>query len=101
MRVFTHLVKLDKDMPLTRGQVLMIVAMEDGCLVRDIVQRTGLNQSSVARSLAFLGDKPVRGNKEGLRWVELRPDYSDPRRVTCHLTSKGKTLMSEITSLLE
>ena len=88
-------------MPLTRGQVFMIVALDDGCLVRDIVQRTGLNQSSVARSLAFLGDKPVRGNKEGLKWVEMRPDNNDPRRVTCHLTSKGKTLMSEITALLE
>lgn len=100
MRVITHLVRFDKDMPLTRAQVLLVVAMSDGCLVRDITQRTGLNQSTVARSLAFLGDKPVRGNKEGLHWVKMVPDHDDPRRVRCHLSDKGKQVMAELEDMI-
>jgi DNA-binding MarR family transcriptional regulator len=101
MRVFTHLVKHDKDMPLTRGQVLMVIAMRPDCLVRDIMQATGLSQSTIARSIAFLGDKPVRGNKDGLKWVEMRPDKEDPRRARINLTAKGKSLMAEIENLME
>lgn len=100
-RVITHLSQHDKDMPLTRASVLLVVALNRDCLVRDITTRTGLNQSTVARSLAFLGDKPTRGDKEGLRWVEMRPDHEDPRRVRCNLTAKGEKLMAELSDLME
>lgn len=100
LRTATYLVKYDRDMPLTRMQVLLIVMLKEGCLVRDITARTGLNQSTVARSLGFLGDKPVRGQKEGLGWVEMRPDHEDPRRVRCYLTPKGKQVTMEIETLV-
>lgn len=101
LRVMTRLVQYDKDMPLTRAQVLLIIALKDGCLVKEITDRTGLNQSTVARSIALLADKPVRGLKEGFKWVETRQDHEDPRRVRCHLTPKGKQLITEIEDLLE
>lgn len=100
-RVITHLSQHDKEMPLTRASVLMVVALNPNCLVRDITQRTGLNQSTVARSLAFLGDKPSRGAKEGLMWVEMRSDEEDPRRVRCNLTQKGRKLIAELEDMME
>lgn len=99
LRVATRLLKSDKDMPLTRVQVLLIISLRDGCLVKDITSRTGLAQSTVARTLAFLGTKPVRGVRDGLNWVETRPDHEDPRRVRCYLTPAGKRVMLEIEDL--
>lgn len=100
MRALTNLVGYDKDMPLTRVQVLLVIALNDGCLVRDIVDRTGLNQSTIARTLALLGDKPVRGQKEGFRWVTQRADHEDPRRSRCYLTPTGKAVMAQVDDLL-
>lgn len=100
-RVIMHLFNHDKDMPLTRASVLLIVASKPDCLVKDITTRTGLNQSTVARSLAFLGEKPTRGEKVGLGWVEMRPDEEDPRRVRVNLTAKGQRLMAEIEDMME
>jgi len=101
LRVLTHLAQHDKDMTITRAQVLLIVALKPDCLVRDITRRTGLNQSTVARSLAFLGAKPTRGAKEGLQWVSMRPDIEDPRRLRAALTPKGEALIAQIDELME
>jgi DNA-binding MarR family transcriptional regulator len=101
LRVLTHIAQRDKDMTITRAQVLLIVALNPECLVRDITRRTGLNQSTVSRSLAFLGAKPTRGAKEGLQWVVVRPDEEDPRRVRVALTAKGEALASQIDELME
>jgi DNA-binding MarR family transcriptional regulator len=91
-------------MTLTRLQVLLIVARKgarEGVLVRDIVTSTGLNQSTVARILAHLGEKPLRGHKHPLDWIEMVPDHEDPRRVRCQLTKKGATVLAEIEQLME
>ncbi len=104
LRVSTHLLKYDREMTLTRLQVLLVVARKagrDGVLVRDLTTATGLNQSTVARILSHLGQKPLRGHKHPLDWVTMVPDYEDPRRVRCQLTKKGQTVMAEIEQLLE
>lgn len=100
-RVIVHLFQHDKEMPLTRASVLLYVANNPDCLVRDITKRTGLNQSTVARSLAFLGDKPTRGEKDGLQWIAMTPDHEDPRRLRVNLTAKGERLMADINDLME
>lgn len=100
-RVATHLSKHDDAMPLTRLQVFLYVALNEGCLVVDIQKRVGIDKSSVTRNLALLSNKPVRGVKDGLRWVEVQPDHEDPRRVRCFLTSTGKQLVDELNDLME
>lgn len=104
LRVITHLLKYDKEMPFTRIQVLLLVAKDTtgkGVLVRDLRKHTGLNQTTIARALALLGDKTSRGQKHPLQWVAMRPDPDDPRRVLCSLTPKGETALAEIEQLLE
>lgn len=102
LRVVTHLRRTDKEMPMSRLQVLLLVAKagEEGALVRDIVKASGIVQSTVARSLAHLEDTKVRGNTEPLGLVRTFPDPEDPRRVRCVLTDKGKTLLSDIENLM-
>ncbi len=106
LRVTTHILKYDNEIPVTRLQVLLLIARNSrnkdgqGLLVRDIVKHTGLNQSTIARSLGLLGEKTVRGQKDPLRWVELIDDYEDPRRKRCLLTPKGEQVIREINELL-
>lgn len=101
LRLINHVLRYDGEMTLTRLQIFMVVADNDGCLVRDIVLRTGLHQSTVARQLAILGEAPKRGSKVALRWVEMRPDHEDPRRVRCYITLLGRKVLSEIETLVE
>lgn len=100
LRVATRLTDLDKDMPLTRLQVLLIVAMIPGCTVKEIVRRTGLNQSTVSRSLALLSDRPVRGQKDGFGWVVTRRDPRDSRRCLCYVTRSGEKMLTELENLV-
>lgn len=103
MRVASHLKKYDTEMNMTRLQVLLVVSRKttDGVLVKDIVTATGHNQSTIARTLAHMGQKPVRGQREALNWITSSPDYEDPRRVRLFLTPKGRTVINEIEELME
>lgn len=103
LRVATHMKKYDSEMTMSRVQVLLLIAgaNEDGALVRDLTKRTGLNQSTVARILSHLGEKPLRGHKEALNWITTTPDHEDPRRVRCVLTPRGQTVVAEIETLLK
>ena len=99
--VITHLSTYDKEITMNRMAVFLFIARKDGCLVRDITTAVGLNQSTVARLLGILGDKPVRGKRDGMQWVEMRPDDEDPRRVRCFLTPQGRTVVAQIENILE
>ncbi|WP_170402953.1 MarR family winged helix-turn-helix transcriptional regulator [Ruegeria arenilitoris] len=96
LRMANSLVQYDKDMPLTRLPVFLNIALKDGIIVRELMENTGLAQSTISRTLGFLADKPVRGTKEGLNWIEMHPDPVDPRRVTLHLTAKGKEIIAQL-----
>ena len=98
-RLVSYLMQVDPDMPISRLRVFLYVAQRSDALVRDLVKTTGLNQSTVARTLAILGEKPQRGGAEGLGWVVMSPDPDDPRRVLINITSKGQKVLSEIEEL--
>ncbi|MCG7628406.1 winged helix DNA-binding protein [Epibacterium sp. MM17-32] len=103
MRVASHLKKYDLEMNMTRLQVLLHVSRKgsEGALVKEIVTATGHTQSTVARTLAHMGKKAVRGQAGSLDWIETRPDDDDPRRVRCILTPKGRTVIAELEDLME
>lgn len=86
-------------MTFTRLHVFLLLAGKKDVLVRDVVKQTGLNQSTVARTVAQLGDKPLRGKKQGLGWVRTDPDPDDPRRVFINLTTKGNKVLSELEAI--
>ena len=90
---------IDREMTITRLSVFIFIARHPECLVRDIVKATGLNQSTIARIVALLSDKPSRGNREGLFWVDATPDHDDPRRMRLSLTAKGRKVASDLSDL--
>lgn len=99
-RLSLHLFRLDPDLTISRILVFILIARKsDGCLVRELMEATGLNQSTIARIIALLSDKPQRGEKTGLEWVRMDPDPSDPRRVIVSVTAKGKRVLSDIEAL--
>lgn len=99
IRLTTHILNHDPDMTVSRLQVFLLVVGKKDVLVRDLVKQTGLNQSTIARTLALLSNKPQRGKKEGLGWVRIDPDPEDPRRVVVNPTARGIKVMTEIEAL--
>lgn len=97
LRVATHVRTEDKEMPMSRFQILLLVAKagEDGALVRELIKASGINQSSVARSLKNLG----ASEKDGL--VKQSPDPEDPRRVRIFMTDRGNTFLSNIEGIMD
>jgi DNA-binding MarR family transcriptional regulator len=101
-RLSSHIFRLDPDMTISRLLVFVLISRKaEGCLVRELTQATGLNQSTIARILALLSDKPQRGERTGLEWVRMDPDPSDPRRVIIYVTEKGKRVLAEIEALAD
>ncbi|PCD76769.1 hypothetical protein CLN94_06590 [Pseudothioclava arenosa] len=101
IRVTAYLLNADPDMTVSRLNVFLhIASSKDGdVLVRDLCKKTGLGQSTVARTLAILSDKPMRGKKDGLGWVRTDPDPEDPRRVLVNLTSVGVKVVADLEAL--
>ena len=102
-RLAMHLMSYDREMTLSRVLLFTLVARADqkrGALVRDLIKATGLNQSTIARSLAHLSDKPQRGQKRALHWVEAHPDPDDPRRVRVFVTPNGLKVLEEVAAVL-
>lgn len=102
MRMLTYMMTHDKEMPISRLQMLLIISTKgkEGCLVRDLVKATGMNQSTVARSLSHLSSKPLRGQKTPLHLISVLPDADDPRRVRAYLTEKGEQALAQIETML-
>lgn len=100
MRVFDLLSRYDTDWTIQRAQVLWMVflAGPEGALVQDIEKRTGLNRSSVVRSLGHLSDNSRYG-RTPLGWVEARDDPENTKRLRYHLTAEGKRIKSQIEGL--
>jgi DNA-binding MarR family transcriptional regulator len=102
LRLSSHIFRLDPDITISRLLVFVLISRKsDGCLVRELTAATGLNQSTIARILALLSDRPQRGEKAGLEWVRMDPDPTDPRRVIVRVTDKGKRVLAEIEALAD
>lgn len=70
MRLTSYILSIDPDMTVTRFHVFLIAATGKDVLVRDIVKRTGLNQSTIARTLALLSDQ-AHARAEGGAWASV------------------------------
>lgn len=95
-RLLNHLLTCDDDMTVSRLNVFIHAARAEGCTVRHLCTVTGLNQSTVARTLSLLSEKTMRGKKEPLGWVRVEPDPEDPRRRLIYTTAKGRKVLHDI-----
>ena len=97
LRVCALLRKEDKEMPLSRLQILLLVAKapEDGTTVRKVMAASGLNQASVARSFIALGAKEPGGH------ITEWKDPEDPRRMRYAITPRGTALLTDVATMLD
>lgn len=103
LKLMTYLTGFDREMTVNRVLLFLHIARRgtEGVLVKDLMSATGLNQSTVSRGVAGLADKPQRGMKDPLRWVGVRPDHEDPRRVRMFLSERGEQIVNEIDAMLD
>jgi len=87
------------DMTLNQVLVLLLVAANPGISQREIMDRTGLADSSASRIVALLGEHGNRGSGP-FHLIELREDLKDRRSKLLHLTKKGQGLITKITNAL-
>lgn len=98
-RLTSYLLNADPDMTVSKVHLFLLISRGEDVLVRDLVRQTGMAQSTVARIVSALADKPLRGKKNGLGWVVAMPDPDDPRRVLINITSKGRKVIADIENL--
>ena len=101
MNAVDELREVDREMPMSRLHVLLCVEEqnEEGALVRRIIAKTGMNQSTVARNLDALRGQSGRGRQhKGL--VEGVPDHEDPRMHRYFLTAEGKKVLRTLSRIL-
>lgn len=102
MRAVSYLSSLDDEMSLTKLRVLLLIAQnrDEYTLARDLVRSTGLQQSTIARVLASLGEGPTRGKGKPLGLVSCKPDPEDPRRHFYKLSPKGWRVLSDLSAMV-
>lgn len=104
LRVMTLLTKHEGLTTLSSVQVFLLIARREGgegMLVRDLVRATGKTQSAIARIVGALANSPQRGAREGLHWVEHRPDSEDPRKVRIFTTAKGQQVLADLDAIMQ
>jgi DNA-binding MarR family transcriptional regulator len=98
-KAVTHLQNQGPRMDLTKVMVFLLIARNDYCTASFIVDKTGRNQSTIARVLSVLGKGRHGHGKASLGWVAPIPDPDDPRRDILTLTRKGHALIKELEGL--
>lgn len=90
---------LDNDLPLQTAHILLLIAMQPGITVKELMARAKLSQSSCSRNIARLS-KTNRHGEPGYDMVEARPDPTDSRRHKLYLTEKGKEFAALVNDTL-
>jgi DNA-binding MarR family transcriptional regulator len=83
--------KIGAEMPMQQAASFLTVALREGMTITEIAQLTGQTSASATRNIQTLG-KTLRG-KPGLELVVVRPDPTDGRRKSVHLTRTGEALI--------
>jgi len=92
--------KVDDEMPSQRMAITLLVAMHGDVTQKFLSEMTGLSISSINRHVAALSKVNPNNKKAGCDLVETTEDPTEPRRLICHLTSRGKRVVSTLTDNL-
>lgn len=90
---------LDNDLPLQTAHIVLLIAMQPGITVRELMAKAKLSQSSCSRNIARLS-KTNRHGEPGYDIVEAKPDPTDSRRQKLYLTEKGKEFAALVSDTL-
>ncbi|ATJ82028.1 MarR family winged helix-turn-helix transcriptional regulator [Halomonas beimenensis] len=98
-RALEELREVYSDMQLQTAQVFLIIAMNQGITIKELMRRTGLAQSSCSRNVNLLSDW-VKPEVPGHGLVVTSEDPKERRRKVVHLTSKGKELAAILSDIV-
>lgn len=87
------------ELPIQQLQVLVMVALNEGTTGTALQQSTGMTQASVTRNVNALMKYAGQG-REGLGWLEWRPDPQDLRSRPLYVSKKGKSLLEKVVYIL-
>lgn len=90
---------LANDLPIQTALIFLLIAMQPGITVRELMAKSKLSQSSCSRNIALLS-KTNRHGSPGFDVVEAKPDPTDSRRQKLHLTETGKEFAALISDIL-
>jgi DNA-binding MarR family transcriptional regulator len=90
---------LSSDLQIPTALIFMSIAQEPGIIVKTMMRKTKLSQSSCSRNIALLSQTDRHG-KPGHGLIEARPDPSDSRRQMIYLTPKGVEFMAILKDIL-
>jgi DNA-binding MarR family transcriptional regulator len=81
--------------PASMIEAFFLVAMNEGCSLKDVVELSGKPQSTISRHLLDLGEFN-RNREPGLGLVAWRVSPMELRRKEYYLTPKGKGLLRRV-----
>lgn len=85
---------VDPEFPLSWASVFIDVALNEGCSLKDIAERTGISMSVMSRTIGALSSYRRMGKPYGLVVVKMAKD--DRRRKELFLSAKGKKLIESL-----
>lgn len=97
--VIERLREVYPDMTLNQVSVLLNVASHPGITQRQIMENTGLADSSASRIVAILSEHGNRGTGP-FHLIELHEGTEDRRIKELHLSKKGKDLVRDLTKAI-
>ena len=101
LRALVHILDYFEDhapqIPASMIEAFLLVALNEGCSLRDVVKMSGKPQSTMSRHLLDLGERN-RKMEPGLGLVAWRIAPDELRRKEYFLTPKGRGLLRRILS---
>lgn len=96
--ILQELGTVDAEFPLSWAMVFTDIAMNEGCALKDIADRTGISMSVMSRTIGALSTYRRMGKPYGLVVVRMAKD--DRRRKELFLSPKGKKLVDSLKKIV-
>lgn len=93
-KTLQELGSIDSEFPLSWASVFIDIAMNEGCSLKDIAERTDISMSVMSRTVGALSNYRRMGKPYGLVVVKMAKD--DRRRKELFLSAKGKKLIESL-----
>ena len=95
LHILEYFQEHEPQIPASMISAFLLVALNEGCSLREVVEMSGKPQSTVSRHLLDLGERNRKG-EPGLRLVAWRIAQEELRRKEYYLTPKGRALLRRI-----
>jgi DNA-binding MarR family transcriptional regulator len=95
LRILDHFQDMSLQIPVSMVEIFLLIAMNEGCSLRELVELSGRPQSTVSRQTLDLAERN-RNMEPGLGLVTWRIAPDELRRKEYYLTDKGKALLRRV-----